>query len=134
MKVFSSHARFIQLAVLPFLLLLSGCQDPVVSDVLRQLESAKQTIEKAKQGGAITFAPELLNLAETELGIGEKELQTQENNFFWSQDFSLALRLANLAQLDAEKALSITEREKPLSRPSNVESPDTQSSEQNTVM
>ena len=97
---------------------LSGCQDPDMTEVRHVLESANLTIEAAKQGGAMSFAPDLLGLAENELLTGEKEFQVQQGKVFWGQDFSLALRLGNLAQLDAEKALSLTNG--PVPSPSNL--------------
>ena len=114
-----SQSRALYLAGTFFTFLwLSGCQDPAMTDVRHVLDSAKQTIEVAKQGGAMSFAPELLGLAEIELLTGEKEFQTQQSKVFWGRDFSLALRLGNLAQLDAEKALSLTNG--PVPSPSNL--------------
>ncbi|MDR4493023.1 MAG: DUF4398 domain-containing protein [Nitrospirales bacterium] len=107
-------------------LLITGCEDQVIQDIIHLLDSAKSTIEEAKKMGGNIYAPELLGLAESELIISEKELQTQESKVFWRQDFSLALRLAHLAQIDAEKALSKTEEHhsgKPIDLPSSNISP-----------
>ena len=134
MKIFSGYSLFLPLAGLATFLQVSGCQDPTFSEVLYLLESAKHTIGEAKQGGAMTFAPELLSLAESELVTGEKELHTQEDNFFWARDFSLALHLVSLAQLDAEKALSLTESKKQQIRPSDLRVPPNRDSPQETLL
>lgn len=115
-------------------LLIPGCQDPIIPDVIQLLESAKSTIEKAKKNGGNIYAPEILGLAESELLIGEKELQIQESKVFWRQDFSLALRLAHLAQTDAEKALSISEAGQILGKPSDLPTSSLSDSSQETLM
>lgn len=134
MNPFLKQTPFFTLSGLTVLLLISGCQDPAIPDVLHVLESAKHRIEEAKRRGATTFAPELLGLAESELVIGEKEFQTQENHVFWGRDFSLALRLANLAQLDAEKALSIAENEQLVPHPSDPPPPQAPQNPLETLM
>ncbi len=115
-------------------LLMAGCRDPVVPEVLDLLQAAKSTIEEAKKMGADTYAPELLGLAESELIIGEKELQTQESKVFWRQDFSLALRLAHLAQTDAEKALSISKKGQHFGKPTDLPSSSNRKSPHETLM
>lgn len=115
-------------------LLIPGCQDPIIPDVIQLLELAKSTIEKAKKNGANTYAPEILGLAESELLIGEKELQTQESKVFWRQDFSLALRLAHLAQTDAAKALALSEAGQNLDKPADLPTSSLPDSSQETLM
>ena len=115
-------------------LLMAGCRDPIVPEVLDLLQAAKSTIEEAKKRGADTYAPELLGLAESELIISEKELKTQESKVFWRQDFSLALRLAHLAQTDAEKALSMSEKRQHVGKPTSLPSSFIRDSLQETLM
>ena len=122
------------LLICGLILLMPGCQNPVVPEVLHLLESAKATIEEAKRMGADTYAPELLGLAESELIISEKELRTQESKVFWRQDFSLALRLAHLAQTDAEKALSMSEEGQHFGKPTDLPSSPIRNSAQETLM
>lgn len=115
-------------------LFLASCQDPAIPEVVNLLNSAKTTIEEAKKMGASSYAPELLGLAESELIIGEKEKYTQENKVFWRRDFSVALHLANLAQIDAEKALALTVEKQQLSQPADPTSPPRPISAQETLM
>lgn len=88
--------------------LLAGCQDPP----LLEMQKARQAVERAKQEGASTYAPDLYNLAESELTIGEEEFKAQDNKIFWSRDYSMATRLMTLAQSDAQQALSLALEEK----------------------
>ncbi|MGD9849971.1 MAG: DUF4398 domain-containing protein [Nitrospirales bacterium] len=113
-------------------LFITGCQDHVIRDVIDLLDSAKSTIEEAKKIGANIYAPDLLGLAESELIIGEKELQTQERKVFWRRDFSLVLRLAHMAQMDAEQALSLTEAQR-LGKPTDLPAFSTSISTQETL-
>lgn len=89
-------------------ILLAGCQE----SPLIELQEAQQAVERAKVEGAITYAPDLYNLAESELTIGEEELQAQAGKLFWSRDYSMATRLMKLAQTDARQALSLALEEK----------------------
>lgn len=88
--------------------LMAGCQEPP----LTELQEARQAVERAKLEGASTYAPDLYNLAESELTIGEEELHAQAGKIFWSRDYSMATRLMNLAQTDAQQALSLALEEK----------------------
>ena len=49
--------------------LMTGCQDPPI----HELQKARQAVEHARREGALTFAPDLYSLAESELTIGEEE-------------------------------------------------------------
>jgi hypothetical protein len=89
-------------------MLMAGCQEPPI----HELQEARQAMEKAKQEGAYLYAPDLYNLAESELTIGEEEIHDQSRKIFWSRDYSMATRLMNLAQTDAHKALSLAQEEK----------------------
>jgi hypothetical protein len=89
-------------------MLMAGCQEPPI----HELQEARQAMEKAKQEGAYLYAPDLYNLAESELTIGEEEIHDQSRKIFWSRDYSMATRLMNLAQTDAHKAWSLAQEEK----------------------
>lgn len=91
-----------------FSLLMSGCQDPPI----HELQKARQAVERAKLEEASTYAPDLFNLAESELTTGEEELHAQGRKIFWSRDYSMASRLMNLAQTDAHEAISLAQEEK----------------------
>jgi hypothetical protein len=89
-------------------LLMAGCQEPPI----HELQEARQAVEKARQEGADTYAPDFYSLAESELTIGEEEIHDQSRKIFWSRDYSMATRLMNLAQTDAHKALSLAQEKK----------------------
>ena len=107
-KIHRRHGRgvFVVLCVLG--ILVTGCQEPPV----QELQKARQAVEKAKQEGAYDYAPDLYSLAESELTIGEEELHAQAQKTFWSRDYSMAIRLMNLAQTDAHQAISLAQEEK----------------------
>ncbi|MDR4482737.1 MAG: DUF4398 domain-containing protein [Nitrospirales bacterium] len=88
--------------------LLTGCQDPPI----HELQKARQAVEHARREGALTFAPDLYSLAESELTIGEEEFHEQSRKMFWARDYSMATRLIMLAQTDAQQALSLAQEEK----------------------
>ncbi|MFZ1746813.1 MAG: DUF4398 domain-containing protein [Nitrospirales bacterium] len=88
--------------------LLTGCQDPPI----HELQKARQAVEHARREGALTFAPDLYSLAESELTIGEEEFHEQSRKLFWARDYSMATRLIMLAQTDAQQALSLAQEEK----------------------
>jgi hypothetical protein len=89
-------------------ILVAGCQDPP----LHELQKARQAVERAKQEGAYDYAPDLYSLAESELAIGEEEFHAQARKIFWTRDYSMAIRLMNLAQTDAHQALTLAQEEK----------------------
>ena len=99
--------------------LLTGCQDPPI----HELQKARQAVEQARREGALTFAPDLYSLAESELTIGEEEFHEQSRKMFWARDYSMATRLIMLAQTDAQQALSLTQEEKQKSSKSDRDSP-----------
>ena len=88
--------------------LLSGCQEPPI----HELQEARRAVERAKQEEAYTYAPDLYNLAESELTTGEEEFHAQGRKIFWTRDYSMATRLMNLAQTDAQEAISLAQEEK----------------------
>ena len=103
------HSRTgMQVALCALSLLMAGCQEPP----LHELQKARQALERAKQEGAYDYAPDLYSLAESELTIGEEELYAQARKTFWSRDYSMAIRLMNLAQTDARQALTLAQKEK----------------------
>lgn len=87
---------------------LAGCQEPP----LHELQKARQAVERAKQEGAYDYAPDLYSLAESELAIGEEEIHAQARKIFWTRDYSMAIRLMNLAQTDAHQALTLAQEKK----------------------
>jgi hypothetical protein len=87
---------------------MSGCQEPPIDE----LQEARQAVERAKREEAYTYAPDLYNLAESELTTGEEELHAQARKIFWTRDYSMATRLMNLAQTDAHEAISLAQEEK----------------------
>lgn len=99
--------------------LLTGCQDPPI----HELQKARQAVEHARREGALTFAPDLYSLAESELTIGEEEFHEQSRKMFWARDYSMATRLIMLAQTDAQQALTLAQEEKQKSSRSNKDSP-----------
>ncbi len=106
MKMLSRRGMYVALCVLS--ILMAGCQEPPINE----LQKARQAVEKAKQEGAYDYAPDLYSLAESELAIGEEELHAQAQKTFWSRDYSMAIRLINLAQTDAHQAISLAQEEK----------------------
>ena len=98
--------------------LLTGCQDPPI----HELQKARQAVEHARREGALTFAPDLYSLAESELTIGEEEFHEQSRKMFWARDYSMATRLIKLAQTDAQQALSLAQEEKQKSSMSDRDS------------
>ena len=105
-RMASRKGVFVALCVLG--ILMAGCQEPPI----QELQKARQAVERAKQEGAYDYAPDLYSLAESELAIGEEELHAQAQKTFWSRDYSMAIRLMNLAQTDAHQAISLTQEEK----------------------
>jgi len=105
-KMLSRRGMYVALCVLG--ILMAGCQEPPINE----LQKARQALEKAKQEGAYDYAPDLYSLAESELAIGEEELHAQAKKTFWSRDYSMAIRLINLAQTDAHQAISLAQEEK----------------------
>ena len=99
--------------------LVTACQDPPI----RELQEARQAVEHARREGALTFAPDLYSLAESELTIGEEEFHEQSRKMFWARDYSMATRLIMLAQTDAQQALSLAQEEKQKSSMSDRDSP-----------
>lgn len=95
-------------AVCVFSLLMSGCQEPPI----QELQEARQAVERAKREKAYAYAPDLYNLAESELTTGEEELHAQSRKIFWTRDYSMATRLMNLAQTDAHEAISLAQEKK----------------------
>lgn len=87
---------------------MTGCQDPPI----HELQKARLAVEHARREGALTFAPDLYSLAESELTIGEEEFHEQSRKMFWARDYSMATRLIMLAQTDAQEALSLAKEEK----------------------
>ncbi|MDH4194654.1 MAG: DUF4398 domain-containing protein [Nitrospirota bacterium] len=102
----SRRGMYVALCVLG--ILMASCQEPPINE----LQKARQAVEKAKQEGAYDYAPDLYSLAESELAIGEEELHAQAKKTFWSRDYSMAIRLINLAQTDAHQAISLAQEEK----------------------
>ena len=98
--------------------LLTACQDPPI----HELQKARQAVEHARREGALTFAPDLYSLAESELTIGEEEFHEQSRKMFWARDYSMATRLIKLAQTDAQQALSLAQEEKQKSSMSDRDS------------
>lgn len=98
----------ISMALFCLSVLLTGCQDPPI----HELQKARQAVEHARREGALTFAPDLYSLAESELTIGEEEFHEQSRKMFWARDYSMATRLIMLAQTDAQQALSLAQEEK----------------------
>jgi len=103
-----SFRRGVYVAMCFLGILMAGCQEPPI----HELQKARQAVEKAKQEGAYDYAPDLYSLAESELTIGEEELHAQTRKTFWSRDYSMAIRLMNLAQTDAHQAISLAQEEK----------------------
>ncbi len=99
--------------------LMTGCQDPPI----HELEKARQAVEHARREGALTFAPDLYSLAESELTIGEEEFHEQSQKVFWARDYSMANRLIMLAQTDAHQALLMAQEEKQKSSRSDIGPP-----------
>lgn len=99
--------------------LLTGCQDPPI----HELQKARQAVEHARREGALTFAPDLYSLAESELTIGEEEFHEQSRKMFWARDYSMATRLIMLAKTDAQQALSLAQEEKQKSSMSDRDPP-----------
>jgi hypothetical protein len=99
--------------------LMTGCQDPPI----HELQKARQAVEHARREGALTFAPDLYSLAESELTIGEEEFHEQSRKMFWARDYSMATRLIMLAQTDAQQALSLAKEEKQKSSMSDRDPP-----------
>lgn len=106
MQRLSRRGVYVALCVLG--ILMTGCQEPPI----HELQKARQAVEKAKLEGAYDYAPDLYSLAESELTIGEEELHAQARKAFWSRDYSMAIRLMNLAQSDAHQAISLAQEEK----------------------
>lgn len=109
----------IYMALFCLSVLLTGCQDPPT----HELQKARQAVEHARREGALTFAPDLYSLAESELTIGEEEFHEQSRKMFWARDYSMATRLILLAQTDAQQALSLAQEEKQKSSKSERDSP-----------
>lgn len=105
-RMASRKGSFVALCFLS--MIAGGCQEPPI----QELQKARQAVERAKQEGAYDYAPDLYSLAESELAIGEEELHAQTRKTFWSRDYSMAIRLMNLAQTDARQALTLAQEEK----------------------
>lgn len=81
------------------LLIMSGCQSPPEDTT----STARAAIESARQAGAEEYATEEFQEAVSKLEAAQAELAKQEDEWFFSRDYSEAERLLEEARVSAEE-------------------------------